>query len=216
VISATAREFDHNSDKVNTSVRCYIVARHEGPGNMCSVQHVFELRLEGGTSFGFGPPRPGDCGGARILRAPDFCRDPELARYFHEQAKAQWELSPIDKTARQLFADETRLARVINTTGLTKGVGFIEANAAYGSVFVELSLPTTNFQSTGISTFEDWLRILRATKDDLNQEALLRLNFAPDQLQEADIAAFKVGKRLATTDVELRVRPRAIQWTRDD
>ena len=176
---------------------------------MCSerkLQHVFELRLEGGTSFGFGPPRPGDCGGARILRAPDFCRDPELARYFDEPAKAQWELSPIDKNARRLFADETRLTRPIDISGLTKGVGTVEANEAYGRVF----------QSTGISTFEDWLRVLQATKDDLNQEALLRLNFAPDRIQESDIAAFKAGKRVATLDVELQVRPRAIQWTRDD
>ena len=61
-------------------------------------EHVFELRLEGGTSFGFGPPRPGDCGLARMLRVPDFCRgDAQLARYFNEQAKAQWELSPITR-----------------------------------------------------------------------------------------------------------------------
>ena len=69
-------------------------------------EHVFELCLEGGTSFGFGPPRPGDCGLARILRVPDFCRgDAQLARYFNEQAKAQWELYPIDKNARRLFAE---------------------------------------------------------------------------------------------------------------
>lgn len=179
-------------------------------------QHVFELRLEGGTSFGFGPPRPGDCGLARILRVPDFCRDAELARYFDEQAKAQWELSPIDKNARRMFADESRLARVIDISGITKGVGFIEANRAYGRVFVEVSLPTTNFGNTGISSFEDWLRILKATKDDLNQEALLRLNFAQDQMQDSDVAAFKAGKRLATVDVELQVRPRAIRWARDD
>jgi hypothetical protein len=55
---------------------------------MCSErnsQNAFELRLEGGISFGFGPPRPGDGGMAQILRAPGFCRDPELAHYFKER-----------------------------------------------------------------------------------------------------------------------------------
>ena len=75
-----------------------------------------------------------------------------------------------------------------------------------------IGLPADNIGSTGLSTFEDWLRILRATKDDLNQEALLRLDFAPDRLQASDIGAFKIGKRLATTDVALEVRPRLVQW----
>jgi hypothetical protein len=178
--------------------------------------NVFEMRLEGGKSFGFGPPRPGDSGLARILRAPEFCRHPELARHFHDQAKAQWEVSPMDETARRSFSDESRLARLVDPRAVTQGIGFIEVSGGYQCVFVEVSLPTTNFASRGLSTFEDWLRILRATKDDLNQEALLRLNFAQDQMHDSDIAAFRAGKRLATADVELQVRPRAIQWARND
>lgn len=186
---------------------------------MCSErnsQNAFELRLEGGISFGFGPPRPGDGGMAQILRAPGFCRDPELAHYFKEGAKAQWGLSPIDTTARKAFADEASLARPVDINHITKGIGSIEVSGGYRCVFVELYLPTTDIRNTGMSTFEDWLRILRDTKDDLNREALLHLNFAPDLLQDSDIAAFKVGKRLATTDVQLQVRPRLVQWTRDD
>jgi hypothetical protein len=186
---------------------------------MCSgsiAKNVFELRLEGGVSFGFGPPRPGDAGMAQTLRAPDFCRDPELAHYFKEGAKAQWGLSPIDTTARKTFADEASLARPVDINTITNGIGFIEVSGGYRCVFVELFLPTTDFRKTGMSTFEDWVRILRATKDDLNQEALLHLNFARDQVQKLDIAAFTAGKRLATTDVELQVRPRAVQCARDD
>ena len=179
-------------------------------------QGVFEFRLEGGVSVGFGPPRPGDGGMARILGVCNFCRGPELARYFDDNAKAQWSLAPIDIAVRRAFADDARLAQVIDISGLSKGVGFIEVNEGYGCVFVELWLPMTNIRRTGMSTFEDWLRLIRATKDDLNREALLRLSFTPDQLRLSDIAAFKSGKRLATTDVELVVRPRVIQWTRDD
>jgi hypothetical protein len=180
-------------------------------------QHAFELRLEGGVSVGFGPPRPGVGGLARMLKVPDFCKvDPGLSRYFDDLAKVQWDLSPINGNANRMFADESRLVRAIDFAAVTIGVGFVETNATYGCAFVELCLPTTNFKSTGISTFEDWQRILRVTKDDLNQEAVLRLHFPEDRLQEADIAAFKRGRRLATTDVELQVRPRAIQWARDD
>ena len=97
-------------------------------------------------SFGFGPPRPGVGGLARMLRAPDFCKvDPGLARYFDEQAKVQWNLSPIDGNACRLFADESRLARAIDVAAVTIGVGFVEANATYGCAFVELRLPTTDF-----------------------------------------------------------------------
>ena len=149
---------------------------------------------------------------ARILRAPEFCNDPELARYFGEQSKSQWELSPIDTAARRSFSDEARLCRIVEISAATNGVAFLEVGGGHGHVHVEICLPTTNFGMTGISTFEDWLRIIRAAKDDLNQEALLRLNFAVELLQDVDIAAFKSGKRLATTDVALHVRPRAIQW----
>ena len=179
-------------------------------------KNAFELRLEGGASFGFGPPRPGDAGMAQILHAPDFCRNPGLAHYFNEGAKAQWSLSPIDTAARKTFTDAASHVRSLDINAITHGIAFIEVSGGYRCVFVEVCLPTTDIRNTGVSSFEDWLRILRAAKDDLNQEALLQLNFAADQLQEADIAGFKIGKRLATTDVQLQVRPRLIQWARDD
>ena len=149
---------------------------------------------------------------ARILSAPEFCRDPGLARYFDEQAKAQWGLAPIDSTARRAFVNEASLSQVADSDVVTMGVGFIYISGGYQCVFAELCLPVDNIGSTGLSTFEDWLRILGATKDDLNQEALLRLTFAPDRPLASDIAAFKIGNRLATTDVELQVRPRLVQW----
>ena len=177
---------------------------------------VFEFLLEGGVSFGFGPPRPGDGGIAQILHAPDFCSAPELAPYFDSGAKAQWDFAPIDGTARRRFATEASLNRILDIDVVTKGVGFIYVSGGYQCVFVELCLPTTNAGSSGLSTFDDWLQIVQATKNDENREALLRLNFAPDQLQVADVAAFKTGNRLATTDIELHVRPRVFQWSRDN
>ena len=179
-------------------------------------QSAFDFRLGGGVSFAFGPPRPGDGGIAQILHAPDFCNAPELARYFDPGAKAQWDFAPIDSTARRRFATEVSLERVSDIDVVTHGVGFIYFSGGYQCVFVELCLPTNNTGSSGLSTFDDWLRIVQAAKDDQNREALLRLNFAPHQLQVADVAAFKTGNRFATTDIELHVRLRAFQWSRDN
>ena len=177
---------------------------------------VFEFRLEGGVSFGFGPPRPGDGGIAQMLQAPGFCSAPELARYFDPGAKAQWDFTQIDSTARRRFTTEASLARILDIDIVTKGVGFIYVSGGYQCVFVELCLPTNNAGSSSISIFDDWLRIVQATKDDENREALLRLNFTPHQLQAADVAALKKGNRIATTDIELHVHPRAFQWARDN
>jgi hypothetical protein len=179
-------------------------------------QTYFELRLEGGVTLAFGPRRPGDGGVARLLRAPEFCRDPELMHCLDEQMKAQWELSPLDAKTRRAFADANRTAHLVDISGISRGVGFIAVRPGDKRVSVELWLPMTDFRRTGISTFEDWLCILREVKDDLNREALLRLRFPSDRMRKSDIAAFKEGKRLGTTGVELHVRPRAIQWSRDD
>src|SRR3977135_3207841 len=117
-------------------------------------QSAFELRLEGGVSFGFGPPRPGDAGMARILSAPGFCREPALARYFDEQAKAQWGLAPIDSTARREFADAASLVCPVDSDAVAKGAGFIYLSGGHQCVFAELRLPADNFGATGLSTFE--------------------------------------------------------------
>ena len=113
-------------------------------------QYSFELRLEGRLSFGFGPPRPGDGGMARILSAPEFCHDPTLGRYFDEQAKAQWGLAPIDSNARREFADTASLVRLVDSNAVTSGVGFIHISGGYQCVFTDLCLPADNVGATGL------------------------------------------------------------------
>ena len=153
---------------------------------------------------------------AQILKAPDFCAGSELARYFDNWAKAQWDIAPIDSTARRRFATEASLDRVSDIDVVTTGVGIIYVGGGYQCVFVEGFLPTNITRSSSLSAFDDWLRIVQGTKDDQNREALLRLNFAPNQLQASDIAPFRTGNRLAATDIVLHVRPRAIQWSGDN
>jgi hypothetical protein len=80
-------------------------------------------------------------------------------------------------------------------------------------VNVDICLSTAANES-GVSVFDDWNRIAKETKDDVNREMLLRLNL--ENLRDFDLDAFKSGKRLGTTDIALEVRPGAIQFSRDD
>ncbi len=57
---------------------------------------------------------------------------------------------------------------------------------------------------------------MKEAKDDLNTEILLRLNLSAATLRDFDIDGFAAGKRLGTTDLELEIRPSAIQFSRDD
>jgi hypothetical protein len=73
---------------------------------------------------------------------------------------------------------------------------------------------STAANASGVSVFDDWNRIAKETKDDVNREMLLRLNL--ENMRDFDLDAFKSGKRLGTTDIALEVRPGAIQFSRDD
>ena len=160
----------------------------------------------------FGPSPPGDGGIVRILRAPDFCCSPELEHCRDTLTRGSWNLSPIDKHTRRTLADALRASATAEITGLSRGIALV--STADRRLYVEVWLPATDFRRPGISTFEEWMRLIKEVKDDLNREALLRLKFLG--VAEASIIAFAVGKKLATTDVELEIRPRSIQWSRDD
>jgi hypothetical protein len=181
-----------------------------------SDRSVFDFRLEGGFTICWGPPRRRDGGMARIMGAPAFCDAPELAPYFAEDAKAQWEIWPIEAAARRDFADESCFVRIVDVDIVVRGGAFVQLSRDDRRVCVEVFLSDLYGPSGPPSAFEDWFRILRAVREDLNREARLLLKFPPDRLGPSDIAAFAAGQRLATVDVELSVRPRAIQWSRDD
>jgi hypothetical protein len=70
------------------------------------------------------------------------------------------------------------------------------------------------FSRTGLSIYEDWIGILKANKDDLNKEVVLRMEFGV--VTPAEIDGFREQKSLVTKDIELQVRPRSIQWAHDD
>jgi hypothetical protein len=102
--------------------------------------------------------------------------------------------------------------RRVEITDRTPGVGLI--SLAGDATHVDVYLSTTEFSGAGVSICEDWIDILTANKDDPAKEVLLRMEFGAVTPEE--IEGFRQYKWLATKDIELQVRPRPIQWARDD
>jgi len=118
-------------------------------------------------------------------------------------------------------SSQSRLAvgAPVTVTDATPGAGFISIDRLADQrkeVRVDICLSVTRAVEDGASVFDDWNRIVREAKHDLNKEVLLRLNLAAATMRDFDIDGFKAGKRLGTTDIELEVRPSAIQFSRDD
>jgi hypothetical protein len=154
-------------------------------------------------------------GTARIREAPGFCRDPDCADYFTEQAKAFWSFWRMGDSARTHLLDRRGLCAPVTWTEKTLGAGFVSIDRDAKQVNVDICLSTEQ-NEVGMSVFDDWNRIVKEAKDDVNREISLRLNLGAGTLRDFDFDAFKLGKRLGTADIELEVRPSAIQFTRDD
>jgi hypothetical protein len=177
----------------------------------------FELRLQGGGKlFAFGLvwlDILGEGGIARIREAPGFCREPDCAEYFTEHATAFWSFWRMGDAAKRHLLDRRGLCLPVVWTATTLGAGFVSIDRDASQVNVDVCLSTASNEG-GVSAFDDWNRIAKDTKNDVNQEMLLRLNFG--DLRDFDLDAFKSGKRLGTTDIALEVRPAAIQFSPDD
>lgn len=176
----------------------------------------FLLRLQGGGKLvAYGAlwhETIGEFGMARFRDVPDFCREPDCAKYFTEHAKASWLFWRAGEAARR-HVPAPGLCAPVAWTETTQGVGFLSIDAP--QVTIDVCLSTAPNQN-GVSVFDDWNSIVRDAKNDVNREILLRLNFGPTTLRDLDTDAFKSGKRLGTTDLALEVRPSAIQFSRDD
>ena len=183
----------------------------------------FELRLQGGLKLfpiGMGwHDIIGEVGVARIREAPGFCHDPDCAECFTGQAKAIWSFWRMGDAARSHLLNRDSLCAPIKMTDATPGAGFIaiERNLDLTKqLSVDVCLSVIQTGDHGVSVFDDWNSIVSKAKDDLNTEVLLRLNLGAATLRDLDIDGFKSGKRLGTADIELEVRPSAIQFARDD
>jgi hypothetical protein len=112
--------------------------------------------------------------------------------------------------------DKRSLCAPLNIGAKTLGAGFVSIDHTAKGATVDVCLSVTETTADGVSIFDDWTSIVKDTKDDLNTEILLHLNLGAATLRDLDIDGFKSGKRLGTVDLELEVRPSAIQFSRDD
>jgi len=183
----------------------------------------FELRLQNGTKLfpiGLGwHDIIGEVGTAIVREAPDFCRDPDFADCFASHAKAGWSFWRMGDAARSYLFARASLCAPVTVTDATPGAGFISIDRLADQrreVRVDVCLSVTPAGEDKFSIFDEWNRMVKEAKDDLNKEILLRFNLAVATLRDFDIDGFRAGKRLGTTDIELEIRPSAIQFSRDD
>jgi len=183
----------------------------------------FELRLQNGTKLfpiGMGWHQIiGEVGTATIRECPGFCRDLDLAHCFAPHAKANWYFWRMGDAARTQLLDPKSLCAPVAVTDATPGAGFISIEhlaEQRREVRVDVCLSVTPAGKDETSIFDEWNRIVAEAKPDLNREVFLRLTLAAASFRDFDMDGFRAGKRLGTTDIELEIRPSAIQFARDD
>ena len=183
----------------------------------------FELRLQNGSKLfpiGMGWHQIiGEAGTATVRECPGFCRDADLADCFAPHAKAGWSFWRLGDAARKELLDRAWLCAPLTMSDAAQSAGFISIEHRSNQqreVRVDV-LSVAPAGKEGASIFDEWSRIVAEAKHDLNREVLLRLNFfAEAGFRDFDLDGFRAGKRLGTTDIELEVRPSAIQFARDD
>ena len=183
----------------------------------------FELRLQNGNKLypiGLGwHDIIGEVGTAIVRQAPDFCRDPDFANCFAPHGKAGWYFWRMGEAARIELLDPRSLCAPVRVSDATHGAGFISIEHLSNrrrEVRVDVCLSVTPASHDAVSVFDDWSRIVRETRHDLNTEILLRLDVSAAAMRDFDLDRFKSGSRLGTTNIELTIRPSAIQFSRDD
>jgi hypothetical protein len=176
---------------------------------------IYEIRLGGGKVFHIGY-LTGILGGLMIAKAPEFTDAdgfPPFARA--GWGTGVWNVKAIDEHAIATnFVNSGRPLRPVNVLERTPGIGFISLHESQRSVSVDVYLSARIRAANGLSVCEDWTRIVNEAKDDRWRDVLLRMRFAAVTAEE--IESFKSGKPLATTDIELSVRPREIRFPEDD
>lgn len=175
-------------------------------------QAVLELRLLGGYRMWWSTITPTVAGHLKVVAAPEFFRVLDFPWQAAAGLGGHWDLWPIDNPARPHPLEEVdQLTREVQITERTLGVALtslqLDDDKRTGWLWVELFLSETEPTQHGCSLCQDWAHILRTSKDDAGQEAVLRLKFG--DLTREEIAGFKEQKKLVTSDLTLEVRPRA-------
>jgi hypothetical protein len=174
-------------------------------------RRMLELRLRGGYRMWWSTITPIIAGHLSVFSVPEFFRVIDFPWHPAEAMGGHWDLWSIDNLARPHPLKEVdQLTREVHIAARTLGVALIslqlDDDKRTGWLCVELFLSDTEPAQNGRSVCQDWAHILRSSKDDERQEAVLRLKFG--ELTPEEIAGFRGQKKLVTSDLELEVRPR--------
>jgi hypothetical protein len=175
---------------------------------------MFEMRLEGGFRLFMSSITPALSGGLVLTRWPAFCPSANVPAGGAEGIGGVWDVWPLDNYRSNLQRHGKQLCHAVPVTARTPAIGLISFWPGDGTLALDIYLSRTEVLENGLSPFEDWLRILKQAKDDLNKEIMLRAYIG--ELKKDEIEGFLSQKWLASSDLELEVRPRAIQWPVDD
>jgi hypothetical protein len=165
---------------------------------------IYEFRLGGGKVFHIGY-LTGILGGLTIVKAPEFAHAGDFPAVGREGGGGVWNVKAIDAHAFETnFANNSRPLRPVAVSEQTPGIAFVQLHA--DSAHVDVYLSTRIRAANGLSVCEDWTRIVSEAKDDPARDVLLVTRFAA--LTPEEIESFTSrAKPLATTDIELYVRP---------
>ena len=174
------------------------------------------VRLQGGFRMWWTTITPTVAGHISVIDLPDVFSSINFHWRPVGGLGGHWDVWPINNPARpHPLQDVTQLSHPVQLTARTLGVALISLRLEevvrtgpnIGWLWIELFLSETEPAQDGRSVYEDWVYILKHTKDSESREALLTLNFS-NVLPEA-LLNFENGRKLVTSNLELAVRPRS-------
>jgi hypothetical protein len=173
---------------------------------------TLEIRLQGGYRMWWSTITPIVAGHLKLLHEPEVLLGADFPSHPAEGMGGHWDLWPIDNPARPHPLKEIdRLTREVHINAQTMGVALLslqrDADKRSDWLWVEMFLSETEPAQNGRTVCEDWAHILRASKDDISQEVVLKLTFSG--LTPDEIAGFREQKKLVTSDFALEVRLRS-------
>lgn len=185
---------------------------------MPKVGNALVVTLDGGYRLWWSTITPAVAGRLSVIELPKMFDGIDFRWRPIGGLGGGWDVWPIANLARpNPLSEVDRLSRQVRPGPRTLGVALIslqtDGDAATspdtGWLWIELFLSETEPAQDGRTVFEDWVHILRETKDSETRQAVLTLDLG--DVRPDELIGFADRKKLVTSRIELSVRPRAAQ-----